>query len=172
MSARHRWAIALLLALAAVLLAGASPTGPTPAAAAPAQPAACDWDTELLRALDELGEHPPRWTITDHVDDRLGSTDLDELTATIDPDTPCPMVASVVRHEWMHLQQGWTHGGLAAAVEHYGGRAELEVVADCGSMLLGSQHTPYVDDHLRETGVACTKPRLEEARALIGPQIR
>ena len=48
------------------------------------------------------------------------------------------------------------------------GEFEVEMVADCGSMLLGSTVTPYVTQHRQETGDrGCSEYELGVARALI-----
>lgn len=156
-------AVALVTAGLTVWFAAQAGGQPAANAASPTVLASCVWDDELTRTLAELGEHPGNWTITDLDGGYLGRARLDEDRALIDRDTPCDYVSSVVKHEWMHLQQGRKFGGKRAAYAAYGGSADrLELVADCGSMLLGARHTPFVDDQ-----GGCSDADRAAARALI-----
>lgn len=83
----------------------------------------------------------------------------------VNPDVPCDSVASVVRHEWLHLQQVDMYGpGLGALTL---GRDRVEIVADCGSLLLGSTNSPYVPELLDEPAVGCSEADFADARELI-----
>ncbi len=160
---RPRLQAVATLALCALLL-GMTPTTPArPTTAA----VPCDWDAELLAALAARGEHPPNWTITDTAGagEAGGRADLDELTVRVNRDMPCWTVSSIVNHEWMHLQQARVYGGNDLVVARYGSPDMLEVVADCGSLLLGSTYVPYVERHGRDV---CTPHVVAEATALIG----
>lgn len=83
----------------------------------------------------------------------------------ISPQAPCEIVADIVRHEWMHLQQRRHHGSPRA---YYGEQERVERIADCGSKLLGSTWTPYLDpEHYAYIG-ECGVADLVEAMVLIG----
>jgi hypothetical protein len=47
------------------------------------------------------------------------------------------------------------------------GGFEVEMVADCGSLLLGSAYTSYIKDHRHATGAGCSEHELDVARELI-----
>jgi hypothetical protein len=123
----------------------------------------CVWDDELHRTLDELGEDPADWRLA-RSPDYWGKV-FPDGTVVVNPDVPCDSVSSVVRHEWMHLQQLDMYGADLGSMAL--GRNRVEIVADCGSMLLGSTNTPYVRDQLDAHGVGCTDADLADARELI-----
>ncbi|PXY27449.1 hypothetical protein [Prauserella muralis] len=154
--------VTFLAALGALLI-------PRPAAPEPHAPAAalqgCDWQAEWHGTLGELGEDPAAWSLADsaELEGNAGVAWMDTLTVLVSRDVPCRYLGDVIRHEWMHLQQGRMHGGWGA-YEHYGAR--LEIVADCGSWLLGSAYTPYRDD-ARTVAFGCTMQDLADARELI-----
>ncbi|MFF5992562.1 hypothetical protein [Prauserella flavalba] len=153
--------------LAAVLvLLIPTEVGEVTAAATPTPPTPCDWDAEWSATIAELGEDPLNFVRqTGDMDGLKGRAYLDTGVVTISTATTCEMVSSVIRHEWVHLQQGRMHGGLRGAWRVYGDR--LEIVADCGSWLLGSQHTPYRQRALEAGQPGCSPRDLAEARRLI-----
>lgn len=133
-----------------------------------ARPSVCVWQDQIEQALAERGEDPQDWTVTDLPDGQWGVVDLDEQWAYVDRHVPCHLVASVVRHEWMHLQQARKLGGTDATYGAYDWDAgRLELVADCGALLLGSTYTPYVAQHEKATGVGCSASYAAAAQALI-----
>ncbi|MEU3272892.1 hypothetical protein ABZ639_18790 [Saccharomonospora sp. NPDC006951] len=150
------------------ILAGALvlriPSAPSDLAAA-APPRSCDWNSEYERTIRELGEDP-RDVVRVAGIARKGQAYLDAHMIGINPSTPCDMVSSVIRHEWAHVQQGRLAGGLAAAWRKYGDR--LEIVADCASWLLGSEHTPYRQQRIDDQLPGCTAADLADARELLG----
>jgi hypothetical protein len=156
--------LAVLIAAVALAAGAIVVLDPQPPALATAstQPV-CVWADELQDTLDELGEDPADWRLA-RSPDYWGKA-FPDGTVVVNPDVPCDSVSSVVRHEWMHLQQirmyGTDLGSMAL------GRNRVEIVADCGSMLLGSTNTPYVRDQLDAHGVGCTDADLADARELI-----
>ena len=175
MSARHRrqiplgehafWTIVIAVALmtAGLIVWFLAQADAEPALRSAPTPAPCAWDDQLQDTLTRLGEDPKDWTVTNIKGGYAGWTDLDMLRVHLDRDDPCTWLPSVVTHEWMHLQQGRMFGGKQATYAAYGGAARLELVADCGSMLLGSEHTPYID----KTAGGCSASDLAAARDLI-----
>lgn len=153
----------VLAALLVILL----PTHSDEVAAA-AAPTPCDWQAEYDRTIAQLGDDPAHWFRVrgDLMSGYNGRTDLDAGQSYVNPATPCEQVADTVRHEWMHLQQARAHGGAAGAYRAYPGE-RLEIVADCGSWLLGSNYTPYRQKRLDEHGVACSARDLADARQLL-----
>jgi hypothetical protein len=159
---------ALLLSALTVIFPPASPSRAD-------QPApACVWHDEFERTIRELGDEAAEWTVTDGPIMRheawgneaaWGLVTRADGKAYINPAVPCRNVADVVRHEWMHRQQhrmyGPDHGDLEL------GASRVELVADCGSKLLGSTNTPYLQQRLAEDGVDCTAADLADARELI-----
>ncbi|WP_167369605.1 hypothetical protein [Amycolatopsis orientalis] len=70
-----------------------------------------------------------------------------------------------MNHEWMHIRQELRFPGRAmrAYVESY------EIVADCGSLLLGSPITPYLERRKKATGrEGCPSDELDAARYALG----
>lgn len=122
----------------------------------------CAWDDQWTRALSDLDEDPKHWTVR-HIPNLSGTIDdrYDPPVGIVDPTIECELVDSVIRHEWMHLQQVRKYGDVPAWGDHE------EIVADCGSWILGADATPYRDRMAESRGVACTGPELAEALALI-----
>lgn len=118
--------------------------------------------TEYRTTIRELGEDPADWYASggDAIEEYGGYTDFDERYAVVNVDEPCRVVTDIVCHEWMHLQQVRLHGDGDGVRRAYGGR--MEMVADCGSRLLGSAYTPYVD-----MARGCSPRDLADARKLI-----
>lgn len=133
----------LVVVLTLVMLAVGVPLE-QPAAAGPDRPApaACDWQHEYRSTLTALGENPADWTV-EPLDGPWGLADLDALTAAIDPRVKCDVVSSVVKHEWIHLQQGRVYGADGATA-FYGTHDRLEMAADCGARILGAVYAPYL----------------------------
>jgi hypothetical protein len=123
----------------------------------------------MQRTLAQLGENPASWEQRKLAPNIGGNIDLDSGRGYVNTATPCELVGDVVRHEWMHLQQLRMHGGSwEAAAQYYGSYVEL--VADCGSMLLGSAYTPNVRAAAAERGrgrSGCSPYDLGDAHALI-----
>ncbi len=109
------------------------------------------------------GEDPPDWTITPDADGPGAAwVDLETRTATVSRVVPCRHVRGVVTHEWLHLLQSRVYGAAVAVAEYRAHPDEMELVADCGALLLGSGYTPYV----RRRG-GCGAAELAEAVRLI-----
>jgi hypothetical protein len=159
-------AITLLVAAGFLTVVRAHP----PATATPSAVATCDPAAVMNHRLDELGRDGYTWTIKPSpLDDEyhLGLTGFDEPIVIISDKVTCDLMTTVVNHEWLHVQQAHTYPGHVD--EAYGGRAEVELIADCGSMLLGSRYTPYITRHRQNTGDrGCTDYELASAQSLIG----
>jgi hypothetical protein len=82
---------------------------------------------------------------------------------TVAPTVPCFVFRSVVVHEWMHLSQYADHPDPDSVWT----RAGVELIADCGTLLLGEWYRPYA--HERCEG--CSPPHKAEARRLIGDRV-
>lgn len=152
--------ISVLTGLLVLFTTSASQAEPRPL------PTPCNWRTEYERTIYELGDDPSNWFLLGGEPMRdpkrgiyFGMVFHEDGSAAVNPATPCRLVADVVRHEWMHLQQWRMYGPDFGAVML--GKRRLELVADCGSMLLGSKYTPYLQ---QET---CTQRDLRDARRLI-----
>jgi hypothetical protein len=140
------------------------PEAEQPAIAEPA----CDPAAVMNHRLDELGRSGYAWTIEPLEWAGMGVALVDEHAVKISPATTCVLMVSVVNHEWMHVQQGHEWGSSARLFQAVG-EFEVEMVADCGSMLLGSTVTPYINKHRQETGErGCSEYELDAARELIG----
>lgn len=110
----------------------------TPKRALRPAPARCDWSANLRRAT---GGRAANWTLKDT--GAWGRTEVPGNTIWIAPRTPCDKVYSVAVHEWTHHMQGVVYGDYRAAkraMARYGG---LEIVADCGALLLGATWINY-----------------------------
>lgn len=161
-------AAALAVAGCATALAASAPASPAaatvPAPAAATEP--CGRTPQILAAtLAELHADPAAWSIGD-ADGAYGlttSTRQHTGRTIVSDRAPCSAVPSIVHHEWIHQLQ--LHRLGAAQMVADGFRTEL--VADCGSWLLGSTYTPYVAMARRTGGAGCTAPVLADARALI-----
>jgi hypothetical protein len=138
--------------------------------AQPQQPAVaeqCDPAAVMNTRLDELGRSGYVWTIEPLEGPGPGAvTDIDAHEVLISPGTPCVWVGDVVAHEWMHVQQGHKYGSNAQVYAAYSA-FEVEMVADCGAMLLGAAVMPYIDQHRSLTGDGCSPYELVAAQALI-----
>ncbi|MQA62289.1 MAG: hypothetical protein GEU86_12485 [Actinophytocola sp.] len=104
------------------------------------------------------------WSIEEIDDDRNPFGKAKDGLVVISPQAPCEMVADIARHEWMHLQQRRHHDSPKA---YYGGQERVELIADCGSMLLGSTVTPYLDPERHAYIGQCQPGDYAEARRLI-----
>lgn len=123
----------------------------------------CDWRTEYETTITGLGEDLDDWRVTRIEDGAWGMTDTRNLTVRVSPDIPCNNVSSIVRHEWMHVQQARTLGvDLQAAYNDPTGLLD-ELVADCGSKMMGSTYLPY----LSQPGWKCNEWATNNARFLI-----
>lgn len=164
---RAAWLAMSVMLLAGLVLAAlpgraAAPTGDTSAGGR------CVWHEEYLHTIRDLGSNPTRWSVVPgaEIDPYGGYVEYDHGRVRIADDLPCGVVADVVRHEWMHVQQVRLHGGREGIRRAFGDRDEI--VADCGSQLLGSSYTPYIDRAVERRGVACTSRDIADALALIG----
>lgn len=136
----------------------------TPAQADAPAPAACVPATELARTVADLGAEPSVFRIEPikHRDDPWGKATRGRVQ--ISPDVPCKSIGDVARHEWMHVLQWRAYGPVKAA---YGTQANVERIADCGSRMLGSDYTPYLDaEHGSYVG-PCSDADVTHATALI-----
>ncbi|HEU5470465.1 MAG TPA: hypothetical protein VFV67_07415 [Actinophytocola sp.] len=87
------------------------------------------------------GARSATWIVADK--GAWGATDLSRGVVYIAPRTPATRILDVVRHEWVHVQQGRIYGGIDAAragLAHVGG---IEIIADCGAKALGAKWTHY-----------------------------
>lgn len=120
----------------------------------------CDPAAVMNRRLDELGRGGFTWTLAEPSGGLWGVVDLrGTMQARISPRVPCTYMVDVVNHEWMHTRQYAKYG--TRAIEAYGDG--LEPIADCGSRLLGSTYTPYLD----RRGTGCLDYELASARSLL-----
>jgi hypothetical protein len=166
--------IALLTVTALLVLTGPVPAEsavPGAAGSGVVLPAAepCDWGREYHHTLASLGEPAADWHIIDMAAKRPGvyaHALLDTDTVELGKDMPCPVVSSVIRHEWVHLQQGRMYGGHLAVLDAYQDRSGevMEFVADCAAGRLGATYQPY----LRWGTGACDEswPRAEADRLI------
>lgn len=130
----------------AVLLPGPRDNTPPPVrVAADVAPASCDWQHEYHRTLTQLGESVSDWRVTQLALGRGGQTLMDQAHAEVDPDVACVDVSSIVKHEWVHLQQVRVYGSYPAVMAYYGSIDRMELAADCGARLLGATYTTYLD---------------------------
>ncbi|QWF81117.1 hypothetical protein HUW46_04543 [Amycolatopsis sp. CA-230715] len=118
----------------------------------------------MKQRLDELGRDGYDWIITSNaLGENRGRADIDNRIVRIRTTVGCDYMSSVVTHEWVHVQQGHRYGDDLGRTYDAFGAHELEMVADCGSMLLGSPKHPYVDD----AGGVCSPYEVDTARRLI-----
>lgn len=155
-------ALAIVLAAAASVLVGLAPAH---AAAAPS----CDRAALVDARLAQLGRFGVEWRVGPTRPDAWGVASQDD-GVTISELVPCnvPLILSVVNHEWMHAQQMRAYPDRRLRSRAYGRHSET--VADCGSLLLGSRYTPYLDERARETCravVGCTAFEYGAARRLL-----
>lgn len=149
------------LALAGIMLASAGVVIATPASASDHVPAPCSLERIVNARLDELGRNVP-WTIGTSKSGTFAVTYDDEVI--VSRETPCDqdLVVSIVNHEWVHTKQYQVYHTSNEVRKAFGGHDEVEKIADCGSQLLGSKYTPYIDQQ-----GPCTTQELSVARNLI-----
>lgn len=152
----------LVLSLVAGLLVGLAPAH---AAAAPS----CDRVALVDARLAELGRFGVEWRVGPTRPDAWGVSTVD-VGVTISEIVPCDrdLILSVVNHEWMHTQQFRETPDRRQRLREYG--RDIETIADCGSLLLGSTVTPYLDQRAQETCravVGCTAFEYGAARRLL-----
>lgn len=133
-----RVVVLLMVTVAALLVSAAG----APGAARSPRGSACHWQQRYRATLAGLGADLRVWFVDDTRGGHYGYT-YPAGYVEVSPRTPCRMVPDVVRHEWMHLQ-------MLHAPRPEPRREEL--VAGCGSLLLGSDATPAVD-RARQRGV-------------------
>ena len=136
----------VLVILGLVLVVLQAPAHPPVGTSGPAAAAipVCDWNLKFHGTLTELGEDEADWRITQLPVGRGGQALMDQGRAEVDPDVDCRDVSSLVKHEWVHLQQARVYGSQLAATAFYGSSEQLEVAADCGALRLGAEYTPYL----------------------------
>jgi hypothetical protein len=88
------------------------------------------------------GASSATWIVQDR--GAWGATDLGAGVVYIAPRTPASRVLDVVRHEWVHVQQGRVYGGMAPARDALAPWGGIELVADCGAKALGARWTNYI----------------------------
>ncbi|MBE1575081.1 hypothetical protein ACFORH_42890 [Amycolatopsis roodepoortensis] len=161
---RHVLAGCLPVAVALLLVAGllTAIQLERPATAAPS----CDRVAVMNARLDELGRAGYRWQFGFIPDGAWGAAGYPgSKDITISDTAPCDAIVTVVNHEWMHARQEALFPGRA--MRAYG--EAFEIVADCGSMLLGSPITPYLERRKKATGQeGCTADELDSARYALG----
>lgn len=130
----------------------------------------CSVRTAMQRTIAELGTDPSVW----HVEQlHVGPVSIHvpghrAWTATpigyagggqvhISSAVPCWEVPSIVHHEWMHLQHQ----------PQWADQLQAEVIADCGSKLLGSTFLPYLQRLRRDLHHGCTHADLIQAATII-----
>ncbi|GAB3154347.1 hypothetical protein GCM10027258_58060 [Amycolatopsis stemonae] len=138
---------------------------PEPAAAAPA----CDRAALVDARLAQLGRFGVEWHVGPTRADAWGVSTT-YAGVTISELVPCDrdLILSVVNHEWMHTQQFRETPDRRQRLREYG--RSIETIADCGSLLLGSTVTPYLDDRAQVTCravVGCTAFEYGAARRLL-----
>jgi len=160
--------VAVLLALVTLVTLGAIATSHTGPRAA-SLPTVCDPAVVMNHRLDELGRSGYAWEIQpDPIDNEhhAGYTYFDPPLVVVSGKVTCEQMPTVVNHEWMHVQQARAFPGQVVLA--YGGMDEVEIIADCGSMLLGSAYTPYLTQRRQQTGDhGCTADENWSARELI-----
>jgi len=157
--------------------APAPATPPAPASAPPADPApqaaakvvapapaaqkktpAQSFGGQLDAAVAKVpGASSATWIVEDK--GAWGATDLAAGVVYVAPRTPANRLLDVVRHEWVHVQQGRVYGGIAKAKSALASVGGIEVVADCGAKLLGAGWTHYVK--------ACTPEQTAAAKHVL-----
>ncbi len=150
-----------LLSMVAALL-GVPTAQQSPATAAPS----CDRVAVMNTRLDELGRAGYTWRFGVAPDGLWGVVGYPgPQDITISEAAPCDAIRTIVNHEWMHTRQFLLYPDRAQQAH---GDA-FEIVADCGSMLLGSPTTPYLERRKEATGQAgCTADELDSARRALG----
>ncbi|MFI6308508.1 hypothetical protein ACIBCH_42000 [Amycolatopsis thailandensis] len=155
------FSLVLLLSMVAALL-GVPTAQQPPATAAPV----CDRTAVMNARLDELGRAGYTWQFGIAPDGLWGIIGYPgPRDITISDTAPCNAVVTIVNHEWVHTRQEQLYPGRSQ--QAYGDA--FEIVADCGSMLLGSSITPYLERRKRAGGPAgCTPDELDSARRALG----
>jgi hypothetical protein len=148
-----------MLAVAGIMLASAGVVIANPASADTSVKHTCDVASIVNSRVADLGTDRP-WTIGD-TPGALALTYSDEVVVSHETSCNYDLVISIVNHEWVHTKQYVRYHTRSAIVKALG-VVGTERIADCGSQLLGSKMTPYLD----ETG-PCTDTELMEARYLI-----
>ena len=129
--------LAALFALVVSLLAVGEP-----ARTLPDTSPTCDLAARVAERLAELGEvGKSTWSVDHEPNPNYFGYVPAPNVVQLSPEIPCEKIDSVVNHEWMHLLQERTYPGRAQRA--YGEHETYELVADCGSKLLGSSFTPY-----------------------------
>lgn len=136
----------------------------TPAQANAPAPVPCDPYAEMTRTVAEIGADLDVYRIAPIDDARRPWGQARNGRVTISPDAPCELVADITRHEWLHVLQRRAYGPPR---DHYGHQHHVERIADCGSRLLGSEFTPYLDTENDAYLGECSDADMDEARVLI-----
>lgn len=102
--------------------------------------------------------HTAGWGLADLGGRAWAVTYMDRNLVLIDPRTPDWLILDVVRHEWAHISQGRTYGGLNAAVRALIPWGGLEHMADCGVAALGGRMMFY--------GAGCSRAQVDAARRI------
>lgn len=147
------------LASAIVMLAVAGVVIAPDASAHPVDQVTCVRNIVNARVA-QLGASVP-WSVGVASPGHQATTYSDEVV--VSRETPCDydFVISIVNHEWVHTQQH-VLAGHKLLRKVYGTPERVEKVADCGSQLLGSRYTPYID-----RWGPCTTSELTDARNLV-----
>lgn len=146
-SGRPAWCVGSLVLLLSVVAAlfGVPAAQPPPRAAV----VSCDRVAVMNARLDELGRAGHSWRIGFVPDGLWGVVGYPgPRDVTVSDSVPCDVIVSIVNHEWMHTRQERLYPGRAQRA--YG--EVFEVVADCGSMLLGSPISPCLDRRATGSG--------------------
>lgn len=148
-----------MLAVAGIMLASAGVVIATPASASDHTPAPCSLEQVVKARVAQLPATVP-FRIGD-TPNAMALTYDDEVV--VSRETPCDidLITSIVNHEWVHTKQYQVFGTHYAMKKVYGAKG-VEKIADCGSLLLGSRDTPYIDQY-----GPCTDDELMVARDLI-----
>jgi len=150
---------ALAIIVIAVLLFGLTISEPVHAIPTPK---ACM--TEVLARAAQLGINGWLWIEdNEHKIDAAAFVDPATHSVHISDFVSCELAVSVANHEWAHTRQMDTYGERTTAA--YGD--ELEIIADCASMLLESTYTPYIARKKTKECFGCTQLQLISARNLL-----
>lgn len=161
--------LAMLLAAVAIVPSADRPVhaaaAPTAVQAQPRSMKPCKLPMLVIRdRLAQLGGNLADWSLTDEATSWYGAeipTGTYTSRVEISVGVPCWVLPSTINHEWMHQQQMlWFGNGPMHR------RDDVEIMADCGSWLLGSDYTPYLD-RARRTGAGCSPTVFRYAEAMI-----
>ena len=112
-------------------------------AAAAKKPTGDPFAQRLDAAIAQVpGASSATWIVADR--GGWAATDLATGVVYVSPHTPANRLLDVVRHEWVHVQQGRVYGGFAQADKALAPLGGIEVVADCGARTLGAGWTKYI----------------------------